>query len=447
MPLRLFSRYFKAIHSDHKRIARGAAWVAAFVLVGKLAGAAKEMAIAYRYGVSETVDAYQLAVTLVTWLPTTLVSTLTIVLVPLLVRLRQQETGDRTLFLRELQGSALMMGGLLGLAAIVIAILVTPIFTTNLSGSTGNKVWSFVLGMAPVALFTLLIGIYSARLMARERQINTLLESLPAATLLVFILFWPASGDIGPLLWGTLLGFAVQTVWLGHLSQKADGETVKPLVSWRSSHWPEIYKVALIMAAGQFVMSFIGPLDQFFASQMGNGAIATLGYANRVIALLIGVGALAISRSVLPVLADLDAKGQTTRARVVAVKWALLALLSGFALSAAGWALAPWVIQLLFERGAFSAQDTLAVTDVFRYGLAQLPFYFAGLVLVQFLASQRKYGTIAALAASNLIVKLAFNWVLAARLGLAGIALATGLMYAWSAGCLYFSTMLNRPRS
>lgn len=45
-----------------------------FVLLGKLAGAVKEMAVAYRYGVSGVVDAYQLAFTVVTWIPGTLVS-------------------------------------------------------------------------------------------------------------------------------------------------------------------------------------------------------------------------------------------------------------------------------------------------------------------------------------------------------------------------------------
>ena len=40
------------------------------------------------------------------------------------------------------------------------------------------------------------------------------------------------------------------------------------------------------------------------------------------------------------------------------------------------WWLAPWIVKLLFERGAFTARNTEAVTEVFRYGLIQIPFFF-----------------------------------------------------------------------
>ena len=53
-------RHLSDPESHHRKIATGFVWVALFVFIGKLAGAAKEMAIAWRYGVSETVDAYVL---------------------------------------------------------------------------------------------------------------------------------------------------------------------------------------------------------------------------------------------------------------------------------------------------------------------------------------------------------------------------------------------------
>jgi putative peptidoglycan lipid II flippase len=89
-------------------------------------------------------------------------------------------------------------------------------------------------------------------------------------------------------------------------------------------------------------------------------------------------------------------------------------------------------VKLLFERGAFTAQDSQVVTDVFRYGVAQMPFYFSGLVLVSLLASQGRYRVIAAVASINLIIKITANYSLAPSLGVNGIVLATALMYAGS---------------
>src|SRR3546814_4343245 len=54
----------------------------------------------------------------------------------------------------------------------------------------------------------------------------------------------------------------------------------------------------------------------------------------------------------------------------------LLMMGAGAAAVAIAWALAPWGVALLFERGAFTADNTQAVAQVLRWGLLQLPFYF-----------------------------------------------------------------------
>jgi putative peptidoglycan lipid II flippase len=439
---------FAAVHSDHKRIALGAVWVAGFVLVGKLAGAAKEMAVAWRYGVSETVDAYQLASTLVFWLPGTLVSVVTIVLVPMLVRLRQDNAEDRALFLQELQGAVVPVGVILAALSLLFGQIVLPYLAGNLSAASHQMTWNFTLGMAPLAPLALMLGVYAARLMAQERQINTLLEGVPAAAILLFVLLWPPGTDIAPLLWGTVLGIATQTVWSWRLAGRTDGKTAMPSFTRRSRHWPELYKAVGVMAIGQFVMSLVTPLDQYTAAQLGDGAIATLGYANRVIALLLGLGAVAISRAALPVMSDLHAAGQAARAQDISVKWAAMMLGVGTLFAIVAWAVAPWAIKLLFERGAFSPKDTRLVTEVFRWGLVQVPFYFAGLVFVLLLASRGRYRAIAISGFVCLATKLPLNMFLSSLFGVAGISMATGLMQCASVVYLtYCSILMKRTRN
>ena len=55
--MKALARKLGNIHPDHLRIVKGAFRVAVFLLLGKAAGAVKEMAVAYRYGVSDAVDA------------------------------------------------------------------------------------------------------------------------------------------------------------------------------------------------------------------------------------------------------------------------------------------------------------------------------------------------------------------------------------------------------
>ena len=420
-------QWLSTLHSDHKRIARGAAWIALFVLIGKLAGAAKEMAVAYRYGVSGIVDAYQLAFTIVIWLPSTLISVISMVLIPTLVRLRQQDPADRDLFLKEMHGTTLLVGCLFILVSIFLGPQAVTYLASTLSSSTQQMAQHLILGMAPVALLSLIIGVCAARLQAREKQVNTLLESVPAAAILSFVLLWPAGSDVAPLLWGFLLGHALQAVWLAYLARQADGQSIKPRWSWHSPHWPEVYQAVGITAIGQYILSFITPIDQYFAAQLGDHAIATLSYAYRIITLLLGLGSMAIARATLPVLSGIAASGNLYRARSVALKWSGLMLFVGTVVTVISWLAAPWIVHLLFERGAFTAENTTTVATVLRWGLVQVPFSFASWGLVQLLASCGYYWIISLIATTNLLMKLLMNVLLTPILGVSGIALAFGI--------------------
>ena len=57
-------RHISDRESYHHRIARDFVIVGLFVFIGKIIGAAKEMAIAWRYGTSNTVDAYVFLITI-----------------------------------------------------------------------------------------------------------------------------------------------------------------------------------------------------------------------------------------------------------------------------------------------------------------------------------------------------------------------------------------------
>ncbi|CAB3628551.1 murein biosynthesis integral membrane protein MurJ [Achromobacter aegrifaciens] len=438
-------RKLGSIHPDHQRIFKGAFRVAVFLLLGKAAGAIKEMAVAYRYGVSDAVDAYQFTMTMATWLPVTIVGVLSVVLIPVLVRLRRADVAERNLFIRELQGWV-------GAAGIALALLtwfawpqVVGVLGQGLSAHVGDMTGQLLVAFAPVSALLLVAGISAARLRAQERHVNTLLDSVPAVATLAWVMLAASADGVGPLLWGTLVGYAIQTVWLAWLAARADGGFWgAPRLTLQSPHWPELLGAAGVMLIGQVAMSFVGPLDQYAAANLGANANATLGYASRLLSLVLGIGAVSVGRAALPVLADVQARGDTARARGMALKWSVLMVAAGAAAVAVGWILAPWGVSVLFQRGAFTAENTQAVAHVFRWGLLQLPFYFGVLILVQLLASQNRYRVMAAIAVANFALKAVLNTVLAPRMGAAGIMLATSLMYLLSFAC-YLLVAMRKP--
>src|SRR5690606_28529483 len=118
--LKSLKQRFAGLHSDHRRIALGALRVAFFLLLGKAAGAFKEMAVAYRYGVSDAVDAYQFTMVMANWLPVTIVGALSVVLIPVLVQTKYQSRSSRAHFLGELQGWLIAGGTILAVATYMV---------------------------------------------------------------------------------------------------------------------------------------------------------------------------------------------------------------------------------------------------------------------------------------------------------------------------------------
>lgn len=442
--MKTFSQRLAGLHADHRRIAKGAARVAFFLLLGKAAGALKEMAVAYRYGVSDVVDAYQYTLTMAGWLPVTIVGALSVVLIPVLVRTRREGRAARARFLGELQGWVLVLGVALAVLSYVAWPYLLQLAGQGLDPHTQRLTSQLMFAFAPAALLTLMTGISAARLRAHERHINTLLDSVPAVVILVWVLLAATVDSVGPLLWGTLVGYVVQSAWLLWLAARADGMWGRPRLRLSAHQWPDLVKAAGVMLVGQIAMSFVGPIDQYTAANLGDNANATLGYAARLLSLVLGIGAASVGRAALPVLADVQSRGDAAHARAVALKWSVWMLGAGAVAAALGWLLAPWGVALLFERGAFTAQDTQAVAHVLRWGLLQLPFYFGVLILVQLLASQNRYRIMAGIAVANFAIKAVMNQILAPTMGTAGIMLATSCMYALSYSC-YVIVALRSP--
>ncbi len=421
-------------HPDHHAIATSMVWVALFVLLGSLAHAAKEMVIAYRYGVSAEVDAYLFVFNLLRWPVGLWFSVLTVVLVPLAARIRHGASADLPGFRAELLGLALLLGLVLVFLAWVGLPLLLHSPWTGLPSTTVTIATEMVPALALLAPLGVLISLFSAWMLAAGRHANTLLEGVPAIVLLMALLAIPGGG-VEPLVWGTLAGFAFHLISLAASLVKRD-EIETPRLTRQSSQWPAFWQGFGVMLIGQALMSVIGIVDQFFAAHQGTGAIATLSYANRILALILGLGATVVSRATLPVFSRVQAQGGE-QLHNVAAHWARLLFALGVVAMIVGWWLAPWGVKLLFERGAFTSWDTKAVTEIFRYGVMQLPFYFAGLVLVSLLVSRHKYHLLSVIGVFNLVVKITSNALFVPYFGIGGLMISTSLMLGIS--CLFLS--------
>lgn len=171
-------------------------------------------------------------------------------------------------------------------------------------------------------------------------------------------------------------------------------------------------------------------VDTFCASLaviVGTGGIAALYYSSRIIQFPLGVFGYALASVTLPVLSKAVAAqdmGQFKSTLGFALRNLMLVLIPCTLFLMA---CAPWVIQIVFERGAFDAQSSEITTTVLWYSALGLPFYGASRILSSAFFALHDTKTPVKAATACLIINIVLNAALMFPLKIGGIALASSI--------------------
>jgi putative peptidoglycan lipid II flippase len=157
---------------------------------------------------------------------------------------------------------------------------------------------------------------------------------------------------------------------------------------------------------------------------LNDSAVTVLNLATRLMELPIGVFAVAISTVVFPLIAKYAAAGDWPNLANAYRKGMRLILVINVPAAVGLVVLAVPIIRLLFQRGAFSADDTALMQPVLAVYAVGLPFFsFVNLVLRAFYAQKDTVTPVRA-AGLSFGVNLALSVALMGPLGTVGLALA-----------------------
>ena len=414
------------------------ATVAVFILFGKMIGAAKEVAVAWRYGISPQVDAYVFVFNLVNYPVSIFYGVISASLIPVAARLGAANPAMLPRLRAETLGASLILGCVLAPPIILAIHQLISLHVIGDAGPMADIARRIVMPLGVIIPLGCMSALFSTWTMYQKRQINTLFESLPALSILLLVLLWDSAQA---LIWGTLAGFALCTVCLA-LSLHQRKELVLPSFGLSSEAWPVLRSTLAAILLAQTFQTATGLIDQVFAAQLQAGSVATLGYASRLLSLLLSLSATAIGRSVLPNFSHAHACDAGALSRL-ARRWAAALFVAGLLVAALCELFAHPAVALLFERGAFTPQATARVSSVLQYALVQLPFGFATIVTMYALYSQGRHRVAVMAAATGFAVKLAGAMILAPILGLGGLMLGTAL--ASGAILIISGWQLTRP--
>ena len=246
--------------------------------------------------------------------------------------------------------------------------------------------------------------------------------------IMALLVFTPVMATPGhAMAWGVFGAGMVQFFWLVYNIKKQARRIrlVRPVFG------PDIKRLFRLMGPGVVgagVMHINLFADLIIASLLSGGAISYLYYADRLNQLPLGMVGIAVGTALLPMLSKaISAKDKKQSAnlfnRALEVCM-LLALPAAVAL----FVMPETLISALFERGAFTAEDTAAAAHVLMGYAIGLPAYIA--VKVFSTAYWSSQDTLSPVKVSVVItgMNIALSLILIWPFGVAGIALSTGLV-------------------
>jgi putative peptidoglycan lipid II flippase len=335
------------------------------------------------------------------------------------------------------------LGLFLGVAAAIVlmAELFMPAIMGALAPGFREEPEKFATAVAfgriamPFVAVILVVAIFSGTLNALGRYalaawapvlLNILLMlSLAAAA----VLGWHGRMEAGLLLVWTVLAAGLLQMLVVGVGLRLSGHVLR--LRW--PEWDSDLQRFLVVALPGLAIAGAGPLNTLVAAQASTdipSAVSWLYYADRVFQLPLGFVAAAIGVVLLPAVARHVQAGDHAAAQEAESRACEFGLLLTLPAAAALAILAEPIVAVLFERGAFTAQDTAATAASLRALALGLPgFVLVKVLLPAFLAREKLLWPLLA-AAAGLLANVLATRLLTAELG--HVAPAAGVsVSAW----------------
>jgi putative peptidoglycan lipid II flippase len=416
--------------STNRKIFRAAMTIGLVSTVAKGGAVLKDLVVAHVFGRSDALDAFLIAFLLPAFVLALVMSSLGSALIPVLVETKQKrgsEAGQKLL-------SSMMFLSLTGLILIAALLGFFAPFYLRILGSSFSagkllltrKVLYWLL---PYMVFSGLAIFVSGVLSALKKfALPALVPIVTPLLTIAAIVVSPKAWSVFPLAIGVVAGGLLEAAILLRVLNTC-GMQVRVRWNGLDHDVRSVLRQYAPVLAGSVLMCSTTVIDQAMAAMLPSGSVAALSYANKIVALVVAIGATALSTAALPYFSHMVAEQDWAGCRHTLKRYTALTLATTVPLTLALIALSHPLIRLIFQRGAFTPVDTDLVSHVQVFYFIQIPFYMCGMLFVRFLSSIRRNDVLMYGSAISLALDISLNLVLMRRMGIAGIALSTSLVY------------------
>src|SRR5437588_525726 len=427
------------LKSANTKIFRALLSIASAALLIRVMGMFNQVVITARFGEGAAMDAYFVASALPIMLAQLLGSAIEASVIPVFARVRTREKAEQASILFSTILNLLLIG-----AALLTVMLF--LFRGQVIRLSAPALDPLRLAMAssltpiiyPVLLLMTVIGFLEC-ILNTEGQFGwpSYTGLLVPVTTAIFVIFLGKSQGVVMLCIGMVVGLCLQ---LGAFIVRVRRTKIvyRPIIDLRNAAIGSILIAAWPAFLGGLISSASPFIDQIFASFLSTGSISTLNYALKLISVPIGVIFISVGRAALPYLSQQAAMNDLKAFRKTMHFYVWIVGIGTTVMSVLMLVLAHPLVQLLFQHGAFTAEDTNRTAMTFTgFVLGLVPMSFSFLAVRAF-SALGKTRILLFISIYNIIANAILDYIFARLWQSEGIALATSAVYFGAMFILFF---------
>lgn len=405
-------------------VGRTALWLVPLAVLARGSAFGVTIALALWFGVDQATDAYFYAVAFPVFALALFSNAIAIALTPVLAEALGRGDGDARTLIGATSTAGALVGGALGLGVCLVVPGLLPIITGFDSATrmlTERFLWELWPYMALTPVTTALRVSCEVRGAFRRSTLSPAVRAVVTIGA-TWLLLGPSGPDAMPL--GLVCGEVAQLTWNWAVLGR-EGLWVRPRLRLPAGLL-RVFRDALPILAAESMVASNMVVDKVFAGALAPGSVAVLEYADRARV----IPQVLLASTLMPVAyaawSHKRAQGQADFGAAVDQSLRWVAALSAPVLAGMFIARVP-LVHWMFERGAFTPQDSWETAQVLRWYLPGVWPALLGLMALRAHVIARRVWLLAGLALLSTVDNALLNLVLIPPLGLEGIALATTL--------------------
>jgi putative peptidoglycan lipid II flippase len=411
-----------------QQVFKSAAMIAVFTLLSKGLGFIREVMIASKFGSGMETDTYFVAMTATVMIMSTLGSAMNTTLVPIFSEIgTKRGKAGKLRSLNNILNIVFLITLILAILAYIFSPLTIRILAKGFKGEQFDLAVNLNRIGLPIIIFLGFTHVFEGFLQSSQVFGPHAIMGIPYnAVFLIYLIFFAKNTNINVLMLVSVIAsatqFLIQIPAARHLGFKYSLN-----VNVRDPYVKKALFLVLPVLLGSTMQQINVIIDKTLASELVEGSISALSYAARVNDMVISVFIAAITTVVFPMLSEAFSKNDTNEVTNILNQGISIIFIITVPATIGLLILSQPLVQLFFQRGAFSTEASIMTSGaLFYYSIGLVPIAIR-LMLNKVFYSLQDTKTPMINGGIAVLLNVVLNVILIKHMEHRGLALATSI--------------------